>query len=743
MATYGAFSSSVLGMMSQSHALNTIGTNIANVNTGAYKKTETRFATLLSNPLFNQSDLGGITPKDYQMIDKPGPAMTTNRDMDVAINGHGFLVLSTAQSGGSTYYGRDGSFTMTNSGTESVVADDGSNITINTSYLTDKNGYFVQGWTADATTGLFPTTGTLSSLRMDEWAFVKNFQASTTAELAMNLPSTAVANDLHVHSVEVFDSKGSEQAVTMNFTKSSTNNQWSLTAITSQAAVAQVDTVTIGGATEAGDTYTITINGKVTTHTVVANETLTTVRDGLISAINVTPTTNALVTAAAGTAPGTITLTSKVAGEALTTTAAAVHGGSSVAQVDNITVGGTVEAGDQYTATINGTAITYTAVGGDTLNLVRDGLIALINANGAVNGAVTASSGGAAIVTITSDAAGTAVTTATSAVHGGSNVAQVDNVTIGGGADAGDIVRATINGTAVDYTVQGGDTINLIRDGLIAAINANVTVNGAVTATNGGAGIVTITADTAGTAFTLASSVPTDGGAATTAVAAAVTANYVAVADNTATVANATANYVALNDNTATVAATTANVATTQTTAAQTLTFNAKGAISSTNPVTLALAFSNGGAATVAFDMSKVTQFAGDFTPYNYSKNGYGASQMTSATFDQTGHVIGFFEDLTSRAIYKLPLAGFGNVNGLEMKNGNVFAASEASGTARITEASAGGLGTFIPAAREMSNVDIADEFTLMIMTQNAYNSSATVFRTVDEMTQTARDLKR
>jgi len=39
--------------------------------------------------------------------------------------------------------------------------------------------------------------------------------------------------------------------------------------------------------------------------------------------------------------------------------------------------------------------------------------------------------------------------------------------------------------------------------------------------------------------------------------------------------------------------------------------------------------------------------------------------------------------------------------------------------------------------------VDLADEFTLMIMTQNAYNSSATVFRTVDEMLQTARDLKR
>ena len=161
MTTYGAFSSSTLGMMSQSHALNTIGNNIANANTGAFKRTETRFSTLLGSSLFNQGDLGGVTPKDYQMISRAGPAMVTNRNMDVAINGHGFLVLNTALSGGATIYGRDGSFTKTNSGTDSVTADDGSTMTINKSYLSDKNGNFVQGWTADATTGLFSTTSTL------------------------------------------------------------------------------------------------------------------------------------------------------------------------------------------------------------------------------------------------------------------------------------------------------------------------------------------------------------------------------------------------------------------------------------------------------------------------------------------------------------------------------------------------------------------------------------------------------
>ena len=48
MAVYGAYVSSTLGMMSQSHSLNTISSNLANINTGGYKANETRFSTVLS-----------------------------------------------------------------------------------------------------------------------------------------------------------------------------------------------------------------------------------------------------------------------------------------------------------------------------------------------------------------------------------------------------------------------------------------------------------------------------------------------------------------------------------------------------------------------------------------------------------------------------------------------------------------------------------------------------------------------
>jgi flagellar hook protein FlgE len=71
-----------------------------------------------------------------------------------------------------------------------------------------------------------------------------------------------------------------------------------------------------------------------------------------------------------------------------------------------------------------------------------------------------------------------------------------------------------------------------------------------------------------------------------------------------------------------------------------------------------------------------------------------------------------------------------------------VFAETADSGTASLFAADVSGIASFNPYSVELSNVDLATEFSRMIMVQNAYNSNATVFRTVDEMTMVARDLK-
>ena len=78
------------------------------------------------------------------------------------------------------------------------------------------------------------------------------------------------------------------------------------------------------------------------------------------------------------------------------------------------------------------------------------------------------------------------------------------------------------------------------------------------------------------------------------------------------------------------------------------------------------------------------------------------------------------------------------------MKNG-VFAQSggtEGSGAGVRFALEESGIASLTPGAIELSNVDITAEFTNMIAAQQSYNSNATVFKTVDEMTMVARDLK-
>jgi len=187
----------------------------------------------------------------------------------------------------------------------------------------------------------------------------------------------------------------------------------------------------------------------------------------------------------------------------------------------------------------------------------------------------------------------------------------------------------------------------------------------------------------------------------------------------------------------------TADNAIATTTTANVLTFAEHGEILTPANVALAINFAGGTTATIALDVTDMTQYAGDFTPINYSRNGFAACNMEGFSFNENGLVSGTFEDGTTRVLYKVPLAVFSNPNDLEEKNGNVYSPTAESGDPQIVAAGIAGAGDFMPNSRELSNVDIAEEFSMMIMTQNAYNSSAQVFRTIDEMTTVARDLKR
>jgi flagellar hook protein FlgE len=88
-------------------------------------------------------------------------------------------------------------------------------------------------------------------------------------------------------------------------------------------------------------------------------------------------------------------------------------------------------------------------------------------------------------------------------------------------------------------------------------------------------------------------------------------------------------------------------------------------------------------------------------------------------------------------------LASFGNVNGLKRQGDNMFIETESSGQAVIGTAETTVQGSIRSGAIEMSNVDLAQEFTNMIVTQRGFQASARSITTSDELLTEVVNLKR
>lgn len=173
----------------------------------------------------------------------------------------------------------------------------------------------------------------------------------------------------------------------------------------------------------------------------------------------------------------------------------------------------------------------------------------------------------------------------------------------------------------------------------------------------------------------------------------------------------------------------------------QPLTFNPDGTLAGSGLYDVAVSHAGGATSTFSFDLAAITQFAGGFLGGDYSQDGFPASNLAGVSFDALGHVVGRFESGLSRNLFRVALANFTNADGLDMVSGNLFAASADSGAPSVGVAGENGVGLLMPGARELSNVDMADEFSKMIKTQTVYNASATSLRTQDEMLQKLDEL--
>lgn len=146
---------------------------------------------------------------------------------------------------------------------------------------------------------------------------------------------------------------------------------------------------------------------------------------------------------------------------------------------------------------------------------------------------------------------------------------------------------------------------------------------------------------------------------------------------------------------------------------------------------------------TVDVDLSAMQQYDGELYIGNVDQNGYGQGSLLKSGFNELGEYSGFFSNGETRVLFKVPIAQFVSENHLDPISGNLFARTAKAGDMTVSAVEdAIGEPRFVAGALETSTVDIEDEFTKMIVTQKAYSTNAQVFRTADEMTTVARDLK-
>jgi len=185
---------------------------------------------------------------------------------------------------------------------------------------------------------------------------------------------------------------------------------------------------------------------------------------------------------------------------------------------------------------------------------------------------------------------------------------------------------------------------------------------------------------------------------------------------------------------------------------AGTITFNGDGTPATiTGTGTLAVSAWTTGAtnSTLALDLGTVgdsdgvTQFAGNFTIANITQDGVRFGSFTGVSIDEDGIVTAVFDNGQRQDIYQLPIAQFRNPNGLEAHDGNAYLASNTSGNFQLNLANTGGAGSVVPSALENSTVDLAEEFTKMIVTQRAYSANARVITTADDMLEELIRIKR
>jgi flagellar hook protein FlgE len=607
MGIFGALTTSVAGLSSESYALENISGNIANSQTTAFKRIDTSFEDLIPQTGNNNQLAGSVTANSRLTNTIQGSVQSAAVSTYMAINGDGFFAVQKPGSfsdnnpifTGVDNYTRRGDFSLDKNG-----------------FLVNGAGYYLEGVPIDSTTG--NPVGSIPQVLKFQNDFLPS-QATTQIQYRANLASYPLTTK---HDVTV---PGSELLRPADF---GTNPE-----------VAGTQPPPFSDNTKTG----LAENSKLTTTTAITGATLLkggANTDSLSASFTISDTISITTTTPAQT--DTIAFYDSSAGGTAGTAANTTYLDLNSATVNNV-----LHAIDLFTGNLPGG--TASSVSG---------------------GAVTLHTGTTNDISMTSTAAGFAALGLTSPV----------TVTRNGGGSVGTgTVVATDNQTFLNESISGGATT--AYDGNGAPVNLQFRWAKIDSATLG-----TGHTDTWNLFYQTNPSATGSG------------VEWV----------NAGTNF----------------------------TFGSNGEM---NPVIGQITLSNLtvsgtslGNVKISFGTGGLTQFAdtnGNVQVNQLQQDGFAAGQLQSVSVSNAGRVVGAYSNGRNIDLAEVSVATFNGANFLKRIDGGAFEVTNESGQALFGKG-----GSISGSSLEASNTDIADEFTKLIVTQQAYSANTKVITTANTM---------
>lgn len=181
-------------------------------------------------------------------------------------------------------------------------------------------------------------------------------------------------------------------------------------------------------------------------------------------------------------------------------------------------------------------------------------------------------------------------------------------------------------------------------------------------------------------------------------------------------------------------------------TALTTLNFNNDGSVVTPASGTINLAFAGADPLTITADFNQLTQSYSPSTGSDVAVteiNGRPFGNLVSVDVDGNGRVIGRYSNGVEQSLAQVALATVPNPGGLQKVGATSYMATEAAGTMEVGTPGGGGRSHVSPGSLELSNVDLPDQITELIVTQRGFQANTRVLTAADEMLQDVVNLRR